>query len=77
MAIKSGTTLMFPSDVESEEQFMLFTISKKYKFNRQDIKPGQVYAKIVLPLPANLSTAYAATYSSQELGVNSYPEFKS
>ena len=69
MAIKSGTTLMFPSDVESEEQFMLFTISKKYKFNRQDIKPGQVYAKIVLPLPANLSTAYAATYSSQELGI--------
>ena len=60
-------TFVFPSDVESEEQFVLFSISKKYKFRREQIEEGDKYAQIALPLPANLSTAYAATYSNQSL----------
>jgi hypothetical protein len=61
-------TFVFPSNVESEEQFVLFSISKKYKFRREQIEEGDKYAQIALPLPANLSTAYAATYSNQNLG---------
>ena len=65
----ASNIFLFPHDIESEEQFMHFIISKKYKFKREDIRPGEVYAQIALPLPANLSTSYAATYSSQSLGI--------
>ena len=65
----ASNIFLFPHDIESEEQFMHFIISKKYKFKREDIRPGEVYAQIALPLPANLSTSYAATYSNQSLGI--------
>jgi hypothetical protein len=65
----ASNIFLFPHDIESEEQFMHFIISKKYKFKREDIRPGNKYAQIALPLPANLSTSYAATYSNQSLGI--------
>ena len=62
-----ATTLKFPDDIDSHEQFMHFRISKKYKFRRQAIEEKDTYATVVLPLPENLSTQYAASYSNESL----------
>ena len=63
------TKLTFPDDIESHEQFMHFRISEKYKFKREKIDTTDLYATVTLPLPVGLSTSYAATYSSEGLGL--------
>ena len=63
------TKLVFPEDIESHEQFMHFRISEKYKFKRQKIDTADLYATVTLPLPAGLTTSYAANYSSDGLGL--------
>lgn len=63
------TKLVFPNDIESHEQFMHFRISEKYKFSRQKIDTADLYATVTLPLPAGLTTSYAAQYSSEGLGL--------
>ena len=63
------TKLTFPDDIESHGQFMHFRISEDYKFKREKINTGQLYATVTLPLPVGLSTSYAATYSSDGLGL--------
>ena len=66
----AGTNqLMFPDDIESHGQFMHFRISQNYKFKREKIDDKEVYATVTLPLPAALSTSYAANYSSEGLGM--------
>ena len=65
----STVQLKFPLDIEGHEQFMHFRISQGYKFRREQIEDDELYATVTLPLPANLNTAYAANYSSQELGL--------
>ena len=66
----AGTNqLMFPDDIESHGQFMHFRISQSYKFKREKIDDKEVYATVTLPLPAALSTSYAANYSSEGLGM--------
>jgi hypothetical protein len=62
--------LVFPDDLESQEgAFMHFRISQSYKFKREKIDDKEVYATVTLPLPAALSTSYAANYSSEGLGM--------
>ena len=63
------TKLTFPNDIESHGQFMHFRISEDYKFKREKIDTKQLYATVTLPLPVGLSTSYAATYSSEGLGL--------
>ena len=63
------TKLTFPNDIESHGQFMHFRISEDYKFKREKINTGQLYATVTLPLPVGLTTSYAATYSSEGLGL--------
>jgi len=63
------TKLTFPDDIESHGQFMHFRISEDYKFKREKINTGQLYATVTLPLPVGLTTSYAATYSSDGLGL--------
>jgi len=66
---KPNFQIKFPGDVDTHDQFMHFTIAKKYKFKREQIDEKQKYATITLPLPTALNTAYAATYSNQGLGI--------
>ena len=66
---RTVTSLVFPGDIESHEQFISFRLADRYKFKRQQIDKKDVYATIKLPLPSNLSTTYAATYSNEGLGM--------
>jgi hypothetical protein len=64
---KPNFQIKFPGDVDAHDQFMHFTISKKYKFRREQIDEKEKLATITLPLPTALNTSYAATYSNQPL----------
>ena len=64
---KPNFQIKFPGDVDAHDQFMHFTISKKYKFKREQIEEKEKLATITLPLPTALNTSYAATYSNQPL----------
>ena len=64
---KPNFQIKFPGDVDAHDQFMHFTISKKYKFRREQIEEKEKLATITLPLPTALNTSYAATYSNQPL----------
>jgi hypothetical protein len=61
--------LAFPGDVSSHKQFMYFRLIEQYKFAREQAEEKEVYCTIALPLPTNLTTAYASTYSNESLGV--------
>ena len=61
--------LAFPGDVSSHEQFMYFRLLEQYKFKRNDPANIDCYCTIALPLPTNLGTAYASTYSNESLGM--------
>jgi hypothetical protein len=61
--------LAFPGDVSSHEQFMYFRLLEQYKFKRNEPENVDCYCTIALPLPTNLGTAYASTYSNESLGM--------
>jgi len=61
--------LAFPGDVGSHEQFMYFRLLEEYKFARNEPASVDCYCTIALPLPTNLGTAYASTYSNESLGM--------
>jgi hypothetical protein len=61
--------LAFPGDVSSHDQFMYFRLIEQYKFAREKAEEKEVFCTIALPLPTNLTTAYASTYSNESLGV--------
>ena len=65
----SPIKLVFPDDVESHEQFIHFRLAENYKFRREEIAKGDLYATITIPLPAGLTTSYSANYTSEGLGI--------
>ena len=60
--------LRLPLDVSEYDQFMMFRISKSYKYKREDFDKKSVYCTVTLPLPQNLSTSWQATWNGQSLG---------
>jgi len=60
--------LRLPLDVSEYDQFMMFRISKSYKYKREDFDKKLVYCTVTLPLPQNLSTSWQTTWNGQSLG---------
>jgi len=62
-------TIVFPTEIEEIGQFMMFSIFREFKFQRDAFDKATIDARIFLPLPANLTAGYGANYGNEELGV--------
>lgn len=63
------SSLVFPRDLSSMGHWVAFHVSKEYVFGSKELPQYQRAKTIYLPMPAQLSTGYAAQYDTEALGV--------
>ena len=61
-------TLIYPNDIGDLGHYVMFRVSKEYKFRSQQISAKNTLAGICLPVPQNLQTGYNANYANEDLG---------
>lgn len=67
-AYSDGVTLFFPEDLPTLDHWVAFRIAKDVKFRRDEVRKEDTEMTIILPMPQNIGTGYAAEYSNPALG---------
>jgi len=62
-------TLIFPNEIETLGQFVIFSIFEDYQYQRDVSEKQKISQRIILPLPADLQTGYNSTYENQDMGI--------
>lgn len=64
----TANRLIFPSNINEIEHWMVFRVSNKYKFRRKVLPTDETLLYIYLPIPQQLQTGYGANYANESLG---------
>ena len=64
---KIKSPIVFPQDLDNDH-YIMFKIMRERRIDRRDRRTIDTYQNIVLPVPSNLTTAYSASYSNENLG---------
>jgi len=65
---QAANRLVFPTNLSEIGHYMIFRVSKEYKFRRRSLPVSDTAAFIYLPVPMNLSSGYGVSYTNESLG---------
>lgn len=61
--------LSYPNGIEETGHFAMFFLHEDLKYDVKDFEERKSQGTIILPLPADLNTGYAADYSTEEISL--------